>query len=117
MNSDNIIQGRIDEHLKVVGLFKNNSKFSTNLSEISDVITDCFKSGGKLLICGNGGSAADSQHLATELVSRFFMERKALNAEALTVNTSTLTAVANDYSFDVVLHNPHSATALSVFQK
>ena len=102
MNSDNIIQERIDEHLEVVGLLKNDSKFSTNLSEISDVITECFKSGGKLLICGNGGSAADSQHLATELVSRFFLERKALNAEALTVNTSTLTAVANDYSFDKI---------------
>lgn len=102
MNSDNIIQERINEHLEVVGLLKNDSKFSTNLSEISDVITECFKSGGKLLICGNGGSAADSQHLATELVSRFFLERKALDAEALTVNTSTLTAVANDYSFDKV---------------
>jgi len=102
LNLDHIIQERIDEHLQVVGLLKNDSKFLTNLSEISNVITECFKSGGKLLICGNGGSAADSQHLATELVSRFFLERKALDAEALTVNTSTLTAVANDYSFDKV---------------
>lgn len=102
MNSDHVIQERIDEHLEVVGLLKNDSKFSINLLEISDVITESFKSGGKLLICGNGGSAADSQHLATELVSRFFLERKALNAEALTVNTSTITAVANDYSFDKV---------------
>ena len=102
MNSNYVIQERIDEHLEIVGLLKNDSKFSTNLSEISEVITDCFKSGRKLLICGNGGSAADSQHLATELVSRFFLERKALDAEALTVNTSTLTAVANDYSFDKV---------------
>ena len=53
-------------------------------------------------MCGNGGSAADAQHIATEFVSRFYHERKALNAEALTVNTSTLTAVGNDYSFDRV---------------
>ena len=100
MNLDHIIQERINEHLEVVGLLKNDSKFSKNISEISDVITKCFKLGGKLLICGNGGSAADSQHLATELVSKFFMERKALDAEALSVNTSTITAIANDYSFD-----------------
>jgi D-sedoheptulose 7-phosphate isomerase len=102
LNPDHNIQEKINEYLEVITLLKNDSEFSTNLSKISDVITECFKAGGKLLICGNGGSAADSQHLATELVSRFFMERKALNAEALTVNTSTLTAVANDYSFDEV---------------
>jgi len=102
LNIDHIIQERIDEHLEVISLLKNDSKFLTNISKISDVITECFKSGGKLFICGNGGSAADSQHLATELVSRFFLERKALDAEALTVNTSTLTAVANDYSFDKI---------------
>jgi D-sedoheptulose 7-phosphate isomerase len=102
LNLDHVIQERIKEHLDVVGFLKNDSKFAINLSEISNVITGCFKSGGKLLICGNGGSAADSQHLATELVSRFFLERQALDAEALTVNTSTLTAVANDYSFDKI---------------
>ncbi len=102
MNLVHFIQERIDEHLEVVGLLKNDSKFSINLTEIIDVITECFKSGGKLFLCGNGGSAADSQHLATEFVGRFFLERKALDADALNVNTSTLTAVANDYSFDKV---------------
>ena len=102
MNLDHIIQERIDEHLEVIGLLKNDSKFLIKLSEISNVITDCFKSGGKLLICGNGGSAADAQHIATEFVSRFLIERKALDAEALTVNTSSLTAIGNDYSFDKV---------------
>ena len=61
-----------------------------------------MKNGGQLLLCGNGGSAADAQHLATELVSRFYKERKALNAEALTVNTSALTAIANDYDYSRV---------------
>ena len=96
------IQEKIDEHLEMVKMLEFDSKFIDKISEMSNLLIASFKLGGKLLICGNGGSAADSQHLATELVSRFFLERKALDAEALTVNTSTLTAVANDYSFDKV---------------
>lgn len=65
-------------------------------------IVHALEKGGQLLLCGNGGSAADAQHLATELVSRFYKERGAINAEALTVNTSTLTAVANDYDYSSV---------------
>jgi D-sedoheptulose 7-phosphate isomerase len=61
-----------------------------------------FKSGNKVLFCGNGGSAADAQHLAAEFSGRFYTDRKALPAEALHCNTSYLTAVANDYSFDVI---------------
>ena len=102
MIQKDFIQEKIDEHLEVIKMIKHDGKLTNNIIEGSKLITDSFKSGGKLLICGNGGSAADSQHLATELVSRFFLERKALDAEALTVNTSTLTAVANDYSFDKV---------------
>jgi D-sedoheptulose 7-phosphate isomerase len=66
------------------------------------VILTALKSGNKILFCGNGGSAADAQHLAAEFSGRFYQDRKALPAEALHVNTSYLTAVANDYSFDVV---------------
>ena len=99
--SHNILQ-IINEHAEIIDLLKSDSGLLAKISEISDVIIECFKSGGKLLICGNGGSAADSQHIATELVSRFFMERKALDAEALTINASTLTAVSNDYSFDKI---------------
>ena len=69
---------------------------------IAEEISSSLQQGGQLLFCGNGGSAADAQHLATELVSRFYCERGALNAEALTVNTSALTAIGNDYSFDRV---------------
>jgi D-sedoheptulose 7-phosphate isomerase len=61
-----------------------------------------FQKGGKVLFCGNGGSAADAQHLAAELSGRFYLERKALFAEALHVNTSFITAVGNDYGFDAV---------------
>jgi D-sedoheptulose 7-phosphate isomerase len=67
-----------------------------------EVITNAFKNGNKILFCGNGGSAADAQHLAAEFSGRFYKDRVALPAEALHVNTSYLTAVANDYSFDVV---------------
>jgi D-sedoheptulose 7-phosphate isomerase len=72
------------------------------IKEAADKITLALKNGNKLLFCGNGGSAADAQHLAAEFSGRFYKNRKALPAEALHVNTSYLTAVANDYSFDVV---------------
>lgn len=66
------------------------------LGQIADRIVACFESGGKLLVLGNGGSAADAQHIAAELVGRFKHDRKALPAVALTTDTSILTAVAND---------------------
>ena len=65
-----------------------------------DVIVKAFKNGNRVYFCGNGGSAADAQHLAAEFSGRFYKDRKALPAEALHCNTSYLTAVANDYSFD-----------------
>lgn len=64
------------------------------------IIVKAFRNGNKLLFCGNGGSAADAQHLAAEFSGRFYIDRKALPAEALHCNTSYLTAVANDYSYD-----------------
>jgi D-sedoheptulose 7-phosphate isomerase len=66
------------------------------------VITNAFKNGKHVYFCGNGGSAADAQHLAAEFSGRFYTDRKALPAEALHCNTSYLTAVANDYSYDVI---------------
>ncbi|MBS4065077.1 MAG: D-sedoheptulose 7-phosphate isomerase [Chitinophagaceae bacterium] len=72
------------------------------LAVVSKLITGAFKNGNKVLFCGNGGSAADAQHLAAEFSGRFYTDRDALPAEALHVNTSYLTAVANDYSYDVV---------------
>lgn len=66
------------------------------------VIVNAFKNGNKVLFCGNGGSAADAQHLAAEFSGRFYIDRDALPAEALHCNTSYLTAVGNDYSFDLI---------------
>lgn len=79
-----------DEHLLAV------------VASVTDVITRAFRAGNKVLFCGNGGSAADAQHLAAEFSGRFYIDRDALPAEALHANTSYLTAVANDYSYDVI---------------
>jgi len=70
--------------------------------EITDMITDSLKKNGKVILFGNGGSASDSQHLAAELVGRFKKDRRALPAIALTTNTSILTALANDYGYEIV---------------
>jgi D-sedoheptulose 7-phosphate isomerase len=68
--------------------------------KIADTIINCYRNGGKVLFCGNGGSAADAQHLAAELSGRFYFDRPPLEAEALHVNSSYVTAVANDYSYN-----------------
>lgn len=72
------------------------------IRQAAGMLADAFHSGGKVLICGNGGSAADSQHIAAEFIGRFQKERKALAAVALTTDSSILTALANDYNFDIV---------------
>ena len=73
-----------------------------NIAASAEQITKAFQQKNRIYLCGNGGSAADAQHLAAEFSGRFYTDRKALPAEALHVNTSYLTAVANDYSYDVV---------------
>ena len=72
------------------------------IEKAAAAIVNAISSGGKLLVCGNGGSAADSQHIVAELVGRFKKERKPMAAVALTTNTSIITAIANDYGYDVV---------------
>ncbi len=71
-----------------------------DLGNCVNLIVDAYRTGGKVLFCGNGGSAADAQHLAAELSGRFYLDRPPLNAEALHVNSSFVTATANDLSFD-----------------
>ncbi|MFA6129663.1 MAG: D-sedoheptulose 7-phosphate isomerase [Candidatus Omnitrophota bacterium] len=73
-----------------------------SIFEISQLMIDCLKKGGKVIVFGNGGSASDSQHIAAELVGRFKKDRSALAGIALTTNTSILTSLANDYGYDVV---------------
>jgi D-sedoheptulose 7-phosphate isomerase len=81
------------------------------IAQMARMLIDCFKGGHKVLLCGNGGSAADAQHLAGELVGRFRRERRALPAVALTTDTSVLTAVANDYGYEEVFARQVTALA------
>jgi len=81
------------------------------LLEIATAIVECLRSSGKLLLCGNGGSAADAQHVAAELVGRFAREREGWPAIALTTDTSILTAVGNDYGFDRIFARQVEALA------
>ncbi len=80
----------------------DDEKIINTVTNCVAVIVNAFNSGNKVLFCGNGGSAADAQHLAAEFSGRFYIDREALPAEALHCNTSYLTAVGNDYSFDVI---------------
>jgi D-sedoheptulose 7-phosphate isomerase len=75
---------------------------SRSVAAAAEAMIACLQGGGSVYFCGNGGSAADAQHLAAELAGRFFVERPALAAVALTTNTSALTAIGNDYGFDAV---------------
>jgi D-sedoheptulose 7-phosphate isomerase len=94
----NIIRASIETKQKVLA----DDELVKTIDNIVKAIVNAFKDGRHIYFCGNGGSAADAQHLAAEFSGRFYMERKALPAEALHCNTSYLTAVANDYSFDVI---------------
>ncbi len=92
----------LTEHRSLTDIIINNSFLVDQIKKIINLIHNCFEQDKKILICGNGGSAADAQHMAAEFVNRFLIERKALNAEALNVNTSSLTAISNDYNFDKI---------------
>ncbi|MEJ7684415.1 MAG: SIS domain-containing protein [Segetibacter sp.] len=95
---EKLIQSSIDVK---TGL-RDDAEMILKMQEVVTVLVDAFKNGNRVFFCGNGGSAADAQHLAAELSGRFYTDREALPAEALHCNTSYLTAVANDYSFDVI---------------
>ena len=93
-----IIQASIDVKESIL----TDDKLPAIIEQCVELLVSAFKNGNKVLFCGNGGSAADAQHLAAEFSGRFYIDRDALPAEALHVNTSYITAVANDYSYDVV---------------
>lgn len=93
-----IIKASIDVKQQVL----ENEDLIATIEKVVEAITASLKNNGRIYFCGNGGSAADAQHLAAEFSGRFYTDRKALPAEALHCNTSYLTAVANDYSYDVV---------------
>jgi len=93
------LESHLQEHLS---LFRTLSSLAESTERVAEAIVGALAKGNKLLLCGNGGSAADSQHLAAEFTGRFVKDRKPLAALALSTDSSALTCIANDYSFDEV---------------
>ena len=96
------IQESIEQSIEVKKMILSDEKMIQSIKDAVDIIVDSLRNGGKIHFCGNGGSAADAQHLAAELSGRFYFDRPPLNAEALHCNSSYLTAVGNDYGYDMV---------------
>src|SRR5438445_10894937 len=92
----------ISESVSVKSEVLKDERLLLLIEDLVDAIVTVFRNGNHIYFCGNGGSAADAQHLAAEFSGRFYINREALPAEALHCNTSYLTAVANDYSYDVI---------------
>ncbi|RDB05857.1 D-sedoheptulose-7-phosphate isomerase [Runella aurantiaca] len=98
INIQSIVQASIDTKNRVLA----DQTLLATVGSVAEAMTTAFKNGKKVLFCGNGGSAADAQHLAAEFSGRFYYDRPPLYSEALHVNTSYVTAVGNDYSYDVI---------------
>ncbi len=101
-SSYNYFYQRLEEHEDIFKKMASDQRLMSAVMDIAGDILELLQKGGQIFLCGNGGSAADAQHIATEFISRFYKERPAMNAEALTVNTSTVTAIGNDYSYERV---------------
>lgn len=97
--SKSALESQLGESVAVVGAL---AAHLDSITAIADLLSACLASGGTIYLCGNGGSAADAQHVAAEFVGRFLRERRPLPAVALTCNTSILTAIGNDYDFSQV---------------
>jgi len=103
------IKAQLAAQRSLLQLMEND--LSSLIADAAQMLIDTFASGNKLLVMGNGGSAADAQHFAAEMVGRFLMERRALPAISLTTDTSALTAIGNDYGFDKVFSRQVEALA------
>lgn len=99
---ENQVTSYLEDSLSVVSSIVANKGLQSKIEQLALLIVSSLKKGGKIMFIGNGGSAADSQHMAAEYVSRFAFDRKGLPGVALTTDTSILTAIGNDYSFDNV---------------
>ncbi|MDR0429446.1 MAG: SIS domain-containing protein [Tannerellaceae bacterium] len=102
MDSKATIIQRLGQHQETIQKIVADSRLQQSISDVVDAIIACFNNNGKVFFCGNGGSAADAQHLAAEFSGKFYFDRDVLPSEALHCNTSYMTAVGNDYSFDIV---------------
>lgn len=99
LNIEEIVRRRIEANIEIHRALLTESSI---IAEVAQKLIAAYRAGNKVLLFGNGGSAADAQHIAAELVGKYYLDRKPLPAEALTVNTSSLTAIGNDYGFDKV---------------
>ena len=102
MERRQVIKRNLEDSLQLKKMLLESDYIIEQAESVAVAIINCFKNDGKVLFCGNGGSAADAQHLAAELSGRYYFDRPALFAEALHVNSSYLTAVANDNSYDEI---------------
>ena len=105
------ISQSIEQSIAAKRAILDNPEFQSRIQQAAEMITESLRQGGKIHFCGNGGSAADAQHLAAELSGRFYFDRPPLNAEALHCNTSYLTAVGNDYGYDLIFSRLLCGTA------
>jgi len=105
------VRGSIQASIAVKELLLRNAEIVSIIAKVSERLVDTFSKGNKVLLFGNGGSAADAQHIAAEFVGRFAFDRPALPALALSVNTSCVTAIGNDYGFDLVFARQIEALA------
>ncbi len=97
-----MISRRIESSVAVKQAILQDKELLGRVEQTINLLTQCFKQGNQVFFCGNGGSAADAQHLAAELSGKFYMDRPGLPASAMHCNTSYLTAVGNDLSFDLI---------------
>lgn len=102
MDYSSIIRKCIQERIQIENLILNDNLLLADLQKTAEIIVEAYRSGNKTLFCGNGGSAADAQHLAAELSGKFYLERDPIHAEACHTNSSFTTAVSNDYGFEMV---------------
>tara|TARA_B110000503_G_scaffold102636_1_gene153281 strand:+ start:2251 stop:2838 length:588 start_codon:yes stop_codon:yes gene_type:complete len=101
-NNKKLIRETITASIATKQLLLNSENLLSQIETFADTLVNCFKRDGKVFFCGNGGSAADAQHISAELTGRFYLDRKPLYSEAFHVNSSYMTAVANDYGYDKV---------------
>src|SRR5258707_2754475 len=102
INFEQRVRRSVEASIAVKQLLLNDVEIVSGMARVSEVLVEAFRKGNKPLLFGNGGSAADAQHIAAEFVGRFAFDRPALPALALSVNTSCVTAIGNDYGFDLV---------------
>lgn len=102
MDRIKLLKSRLESHNALMTKVLSDDHLLATLNLAAGVIEQCFRNGGKVYFCGNGGSAADAQHLAAEFSGKYMIDRDCLPAEALHCNTSYLTAVSNDFSYDIV---------------